>query len=267
MNTTRTLLASLAGLALSVGTARADLITGFDLDENGSKESSVTSRKESIIFINLATWTIKNGHKDKAFGVVWGGNDFSGKIAKAGAAGKPSLIRIEQSSQLSAKERKVDVTWESGGKKFEGRANTHILSVDNEKRIAASVSCDVSSGDGLGDLVTRLVFKSVIQDGVITHTVENKTDAKVTVDWAGTEVKGEIEVGKSLTATRKAPNGATERKSLASFDPTGAGLDGGIIKATVNYFSPAGNVPTPGTLTLAGFAGALATGRRRRPGN
>jgi hypothetical protein len=263
MKATRIIIASLAGLALAVGSARADLVTSFDLDENGSKESSLTSKVDGVLFMNFAKWTVKNGHKDKDFVLTWGGLDLSGKIAKAAAADKPSFVSIEQETFLNAKERKADVAWESGGKKIEGRANTHVLSVDNEKRLGATITCEIKSGVSIEGLATRILFKSVIKDGKIEHTVENKTDAKVTVDWVGTGIKGDIEAGKSLTANRPAPNGATERKSVSSFEAAGVGLGGGTFKIPVNHFAPAGNVPAPGTLALAGLAGIVAARRRR----
>lgn len=262
MNTRRLVIVSLAGLALSCGSARADLVTEFDLDGNGTKESSFVSSYGMPLLMPTAKWSIKNGNKDKGYKVGVSGSGLSIEIDKAAAADKPSLVTIEQVTTLESKEGKSTLTWKSGAT-IEARGDTHTLAIDNHKSTLALLRCRILSSSGLGDLAARLIFKSEIAGGVITHSIENKTDGKVTVDWTGTGLGGEIAAGATITSTRKAPNGATERKAAASFGLSGNGFAGGTSNATVNYFAPAGNVPAPGTLALAGLAGIVASRRRR----
>ncbi len=262
MNSARIIIVSLAGLALSCGSARADLVTEFDLDGNGSKESAFTSSFGEHLFVTTAKWTIKNGNKNKGYRVGLSGSSLSVNLEKAAAADKPSIISIEQATTLDAVQRKADITWKSGAT-IEQRSDTYLLAVDNHKSTLALVRCRVLSTSGLGDLAAQLVFLSGIENRVITYSIENKTDGKVTVDWTETGLRGEIAAGATLTSTRRAPNGATERKTRATFNLSGNGFAGEISSATVNYFSPANGVPAPGPVALIGL-GSLIAARRRR---
>ncbi|MBX3365817.1 MAG: hypothetical protein KF912_00695 [Phycisphaeraceae bacterium] len=265
MNNPRTIFASLAALALSCGSANADLTLNFDLDNNGINESSITSSRTDVPFTTLKyySWTIKNGNKNKGYDVSWAGPSLSAKIIAAPAADKPANIMFTQVSNLVSNERLSDFSMKTPGLSFEKRAKSYVPAVDNTKHEDTYTMFNVLSSNGVGEFITHLVFKSTVKDGTIVYTVENKTDAKVTVTWPGTGISGDIDAGKTLTENRKAANGATERKSVATFNPKGGSLGDGVIGFSVSYLAPAGGVPTPGTLALAGLAG-LAASRRRR---
>lgn len=265
MNNARTIIVSLVGLALSYGAARADLVTEFDLDGNGTKESSFSSSGGALPFTtyNVYSFSIKNGDTNKSYNVSWSDRTIVAQIDAASNADKPSIVHFSQISTLASNERFGDLKWKAGDDTIEKKVKAHVLAVDNAKLTDRLIQFDVHSGSGVGDLAARLVFTSKVKDGVIVHTVENKTDARLLVEWPGTGIQGKIDAGKTLTAERRAPNGATERKCTATFDPAGAGLGGGTIGVTVNFLAPVGGVPAPGPLALAGI-GSLLAGRRRR---
>ncbi|MBX3315692.1 MAG: hypothetical protein KF902_02375 [Phycisphaeraceae bacterium] len=265
MKNARTILVSLAALALSCGSASADLTLEFDLDNNGANESSIKSSRNDIPFTTLKyySWTVKNGNKNKGYDVSWAAPALSAKIAAATAADKPAMMHFTLVSNLASAERLSDFSMKTSGLSYEKRAKSYVPSVDNAKHEDTYTMFEVMSNAGVGDLITHLVFKSVVKDGTIVYTVENKTNAKVTVAWPGTGISGDINAGKTLTESRKAKNGATERKSTATFNPMGDGLGGGEMKFSINFLAPASGIPAPGTVALAGMAGLVASRRRR----
>lgn len=265
MNNTRSIVASLAALALSCGSASADLTLEFDLDNNGTNESSITSARTDVPFTALKyySWTIKNGNKNKGYDVSWAGPSLSAKIIAAPAADKPATLMFTQVSNLVSNERLSDFSMKTPGLSYEKRARSYVPAVDNKKHEDTYTMFNVLSSDAVGEFITHLVFKSTVKDGTIVYTVENKTDAKVTVTWPGTGISGDIDAGKTMTESRKAANGATERTSVATFNPKGGSVGDGVIGFSVSYLAPAGGVPTPGTLALAACAGLVASRRRR----
>ncbi len=265
-------LGALAGLTLSLvaSDARAAvLFADFDLDGNGTEETSVwsTAFREPSGEATLRQ-AIHYGATDVTRAFTWSGLGFKGRIGKVeeGETVPPYQVVLQQTSRLAFAEKAGRFTWTDPATNAtsDARAEYFAPTVGTAAVASASVVATIGFWDNpIDGLVNQLTFKSEVKDGVITHSLTNNESVELSVVWSAAGINGKIKPGETLTATVSAPAGGIERRTVAVFQVRSPGVGVTTFEAPVHHWNKAPRVPAPGPLALVGL-GLVALGGRRR---